>query len=283
MSDVVPEDRTPEPVTVESMRVDFRDLGVESGQTLLVHASLSALGWVCGGPVAVVDALRDELTEEGTLVMPTHSPGNMEPSNMQAPPIPEEWYDTVRAQLPPYRPELTPTQGMGAIPECFRSYGDVRRSSHPQHSFAAWGADANFVVAEHSLEESLGEPSPLARVYELDGDVLLLGVDHARNTSLHLAEYRADLELGTVTTGSAVLRDGQREWVQFEHLDIDDSDFTDCGEAFDAARPEAVQRGAVGAGKAKLVSQRALVDFGAEWFTENRDTSDPPGDSAEEA
>lgn len=271
MSELVPEDRTPEPVTVESMRADFRELGIEPGQTLLVHASLSALGWVCGGPVAVVDALRDVLTEEGTLVMPTHSPGNMEPSNMQAPPVPEEWYDTVRAQMPPYRRELTPTQGMGAIPECFRSYSDVQRSSHPQHSFAAWGADAEFVVAEHALEGSLGEESPLARVYDLDGDVLLLGTDHARNTSLHLAEYRTELDLGTTETGSAVLRDGERQWIHFEELAIDDGDFAECGAAFDAAHPEKLTTGTVGVGDAKVVSQRALVDFAVDWFEDNRE------------
>lgn len=137
MSEPLPEDWSPEPVTVESMTSDLHNLGVEAGQRVLVHGSLSALGWVCGDAPAVVDALKCVVGESGTVVMPTHSPGNRDPTKMSAPPIPESWYDLVREQMPSYRPAVTPTQGMGAIAECFRSYLGVRRSDHPQHSFAA--------------------------------------------------------------------------------------------------------------------------------------------------
>ncbi len=56
--ETLPENRSPEPVTVESLETGRRDLGVEAGGTVLVHSSLSSLGWVCGGPPAVVDALQ---------------------------------------------------------------------------------------------------------------------------------------------------------------------------------------------------------------------------------
>lgn len=211
MSEILPEDRSPEPATVDSMTSDLRALGIEAGQTLLVHGSLSSLGWICGGAPAVVDALQRVVGEDGTLVMPTHSPGNMDPSNMEHPPVPESWYDTIREQMPPYRPAVTPTRGMGAIAECFRSYPGVRRSDHPQVSFAAWGADARFITKDHLLDYSLGEESPLARVYDLGGDVLFLGTSHATNTSLHLAESRADLDFTTETHAGAVLVNGERE------------------------------------------------------------------------
>ncbi len=61
-------DETPEPRTRESLGADLRALGVTPGMTLIVHSSLSSLGWVCGGPVAVVQALMDVVTPEGTLV-----------------------------------------------------------------------------------------------------------------------------------------------------------------------------------------------------------------------
>jgi len=270
MSNPLPEERSPEPVTVESMASDLRALGVEAGGTVLVHGSLSSLGWVCGGAPAVVDALQRVVGEDGTLAMPTHSPGNMDPDRMSNPPVPESWYETVRESMPPYRPESTPTQGMGAIAECFRSYPDVYRSDHPQHSFAAWGADARFVTGDHPLDYSLGEDSPLARIYDLDGDVLFLGTAHATNTSLHLAEYRADLGLETTTCSSAVLVDGEREWVDWDDLAFDDGDFQDCGDAFERERPDAVETGTVGVGDATLLSQRTLVDFAVEWFESNR-------------
>jgi aminoglycoside 3-N-acetyltransferase len=271
MGDTLPENRSPEPVTVDSMVSDLRALGVEAGQTVLVHSSLSSLGWVCGGPPAVVEALQQVVGEDGTVVMPTHSPGNRDPTEMQNPPVPDSWYDTIREGMPPYRPAVTPTQGMGRVAECFRSFPGVHRSMHPRHSFAAWGADAEFVTEDHSLDYSFGEDSPLARVYALDGDVLYLGTSHGTNTSLHLAEYRADLGLESETHASVVLDDGERQWVTFEDSAFDDEDFPDCGAAFDRAHPQAFETGSVGVCTAKLISQPTLVDFAIEWFESNRD------------
>jgi aminoglycoside 3-N-acetyltransferase len=271
MTELLPEDRTPEPVTTESIASDLNSIGVEAGQTVLVHSSLSSLGWVCGGAPAVVDALQRVVGEDGTIVMPTHSPGNRDPTDMSAPPVPESWYDTIREEMPPYRPAVTPTQGMGSIAECFRSYPTVRRSAHPQHSFAAWGADAALVTKDHAYDYSFGEQSPLARVFDLNGDVLYLGTTHATSTSLHLAEYRAHLNLGTETKASAVLIDGKREWVKWEDINFDDEDFSDCGRAFECEHPDAFKTGSVGVGNAKLLDQRLLVDFGVEWFETNRE------------
>ena len=270
MSDTPPEERSPKPITLESIAADLRGRGVESGDTVLVHGSLSELGWVCGGAPAVVDALQRVVTEDGTIVMPTHSPGNMDPADMGNPPVPEGWYDTIRERMPPYRPDVTPTQGMGAIAECFRSYPGVRRSDHPQHSFAAWGADAAFVTDDHSLEYSLGEESPLARVYDLAGDVLFLGTTHATNTSLHLAEYRADLDIGTETNAGAMLVEGDREWVQWNDIAITDEDFQACGDAYEREHPDGFEAGTVGVATAKRFPQPRLVDFAVDWLERNR-------------
>lgn len=271
MSGPLPEDMSPEPITVASMADDLVDLGLETVETVLVHCSMSSLGWVCGGAPAVVDALKRVVDDQGTIVMPTHSPGNRAPTEMGNPPVPDSWYDEVRHGMPPFRPELTPTQGMGAVAECFRSYPGTTRSDHPRHSFAAWGGDAEFVTEDHSLSYSLGEDSPLARVYDLDGRILFLGTSHATNTSIHLAEYRTDLELDTETHESVVMVDGERQWVEYEDLAVSDEDFPNCGAAFESAHARAVQTGSVGVGDAKLFPQAALVDFAAEWLVENRD------------
>jgi aminoglycoside 3-N-acetyltransferase len=261
-------ERVDDPVTVDSLVEDLRALGVEAGDTLLVHSSLSALGWVSGGPPAVVDALQSVLTDDGTLVMPTHSTQNSDPADWAAPPVPDHWEPVVRETTPPYRPDVTPTRGMGAIPECFRTYPDTLRSAHPATSFAAWGADAERVVADHALDYRLGDGSPLATVSDLGGDVLLLGVGHDRNTSLHLAENRADLPTEPVTEGAAVLRDGERVWVEYENVPERTDDFPDVGAAFEEA--VGLVEGEVGAATAKLVDQPPLVEFAVEWFEANR-------------
>ncbi|WP_158057627.1 aminoglycoside N(3)-acetyltransferase [Halorussus halophilus] len=263
-------EQTDEPLTVERLVSDLRDLGVESGDTLLVHSSLSSLGWVAVGPPTVVDALMEAVGEDGTLVMPTHSTQYSDPSDWQNPPVPSDWIPEIRSSAPPYRPDVTPTRGMGAIAECFRAYPSVVRSRHPLYSFAAWGDDAEAVVADHGYDNGLGEESPLARVYERDGEILMLGTGHDTNTSLHLAEHRGEYDQTFVTGGAPVMVDDDRQWISFEGLDYDSEDFADAGDAFERDRDDAVVRGEVGCAETRLLSQRELVDYGAEWFGENR-------------
>ncbi|WP_458206022.1 aminoglycoside N(3)-acetyltransferase [Haladaptatus sp. NG-SE-30] len=263
-------DESDTPVTVNRLEADLRELGLAAGDTVLVHSSLSSLGWVCGGAPAVVDALLSVVTENGTVVMPTHTAGHSDPEDWQNPPVPDDWVDDIRATMPPFRPDVTPTRGMGAIPECFRSYPGVIRSQHPHYSFAAWGSDAESIVADHEYDFGLGESSPLAGVYDRDGRVLQLGTSYETNTSLHLAEYRGDFEKEIVTDGAPVLEEGEREWITLEAPEIDDDDFEEVGGAFERECPDAVARGRVGDADSTIVSQRELVDFASEWFGRNR-------------
>jgi aminoglycoside 3-N-acetyltransferase len=157
---------------------------------------------------------------------------------------------------------------MGAIVECFRHVPGVVRSAHPRHSFVALGPLAGAIVADHRLDSGLGEHSPLAHCFERDALVLLLGVGHANNTSLHLAEARADIIRKTIRNGSPMLADGQRQWVVYEEDEIDSSDFDKIDAAFAATGQE--QTGPAGGGTARRMSQRAIVDFAVAWMNANR-------------
>ena len=264
--------KTKTPATIESLQTDLRALGVRPGMVVLVHSSLSAMGWVCGGAVAVVIALQKVLGSTGTLVMPAHSSGLTEPSRWESPPVPESWWPVIRETMPAYDPVLTPTRAMGIIAETFRKQKGVLRSSHPQCSFCACGPQASYIVTDHSLSFGMGEHSPLARIYDLHGFVLLLGVGHGNNTSMHLAEYRANFSTKRIVQDSApISASGLRTWTTFEDVDLDSSDFDRIGEDF--LRSDAgnvVRQGKVGLASCQLMPQRDVVDFAVSWLEENR-------------
>jgi aminoglycoside 3-N-acetyltransferase len=262
-------DESVAPVTQGSIRSDLALLGVPPGATVLVHSSLSRLGWVAGGAHAAVLALVEAVGPGGTLVMPTFSTHLTDPANWEHPPVPQSWWPVIREHTPAFDPKVTPTRQMGVIVDTFRYLPGVVRGTHPMVSFAALGPHAEEIVGRHQLEDGLGDGSPLGRLYDADGWVLLLGVGHANNTSLHLAESRSEFASRRARPqGSPMLVDGGRRWVRYTELDTDDSDFEQLGLDFAATGLE--QLGRVGAGRARLMRQRHLVDFAVQWLGRNR-------------
>jgi len=259
------------PVTEATIVSHLAALGLSPGSLVLVHTSLSRLGWVPGGPVSVIRALQEAVRSYGTIIMPTHSGDYSDPELWEHPPVPRDWWPVIRDTMPAFDPDISPTRGVGIVPEIFRTFPDVLRSDHPHVSFAAWGERALEVLANHTLEDSLGEGSPLARVYEADGLVLLLGAGFESNTSFHLSEYRADFAAKErVTLGAPVLVDGHRRWKNFSDINYNSDDFPEIGRAFLKSHKQQIRVGKVGMATAYLFPQRAAVDFAAKWMHTHR-------------
>lgn len=243
--------------------------GVSKGQTVMAHASLSSLGFVCGGAQTVIEALLETVGTEGTIMMPSQSWKNLDPSAGVHWDTPEEWWPLIRENWPAYNKEITPTNTMGAVAEMFRRWPGALRSDHPARSVAAWGKHAEYLTRDHDLSNIFGDGSPIGKLYELDGYVLLIGVGYNKNTSLHLADARAKYPgKHSVVEHSAILENGRRVWKAYETLFVDGEDFVEIGEAFEQERP--VSRVLLGDGAITFMRQRELVDFAVHWIEKHR-------------
>lgn len=213
-----------EPITKERLLKEFQKIGISKNQILEVHSSLSAFGYVIGGARTVVDALMEAVGENGTLLMPVHTSDNSEPSAWENPAVPPEMYQTIREAIPPFDANDSSLTDMGEVVENFRHRNGVVISNHPSTSYAAWGRYAKLLCNRQSLHFPLAEESPAARLYELKGNVLLLGVDFDSATCMHLAEYRCDARPIQIRGACMQSTDGPK-WKKFLDLDIDSEVF----------------------------------------------------------
>lgn len=247
----------------------LKDVGVHEGQTIMVHTSLSSFGFVCGGAQTMIEALLECTGEEGTLMMPAQSWKNLDPETGVHWEEPREWWQTIRDNWPAYDKAITPTNTMGAVAEMFRKWPGALRSDHPARSVAALGRYAEYLTRDHDLSNIFGEGSPVGKLYELDGYVLLMGVGYDKNTSIHLADVRAEYPgKHYVTEHSAMMVNGKREWAAYQTLFVDGEDFEQIGEAFELQGN--TSRVLLGNGSICLMRQRELVDFAVDWIQQNR-------------
>ncbi len=256
-------------VIKEDIQKALQSVGVRPGQTVMVHTSLSSFGFVCGGAQTVIEALLEAVGTEGTIMMPSQSWKNLDPESGVHGEVPKEWWPVIRENWPAYHKEVTPTNTMGAVAEMFRRWPGALRSDHPARSVAAYGKYAGYLTENHDISNIFGDGSPVGKLYELDGYVLLMGVGYNKNTSLHLADARAEYPgKHMVKESSAVMEQGQRVWKTYETLYVDGEDFDEIGTAFEQCHK--VRKASLGNGAITLMRQRELVDFAVRWIEENR-------------
>ncbi len=163
-------------VTAEMLAEGLRGLGICSGDVVFLHSSLKSLGFVEGGPRAVIDALCTVVGTEGTVIIPTYFlPGGTIHATCQ---MTDYVFDPVRCG-----------SNLGALPAEFLKYPGVKRSIHPTHSVSAVGKLADFITDSHHLADSIfGTGSPWQRCIEVNGKVLGLGISMGPVTFYHTLE-----------------------------------------------------------------------------------------------
>ena len=229
----------------------------------MVHAALRAIGPIVGGPDALIEALCDVVGPEGTILGYTDWQGQEEI---------DAGID--RADIAPFDPLISrATRDNGFFPEALRTTPGALRSGNPGASVAALGGKAAWFTADHPLDYGYGPGSPLAKLVQARGKVLMLGAPLDTMTLLHHAEHLADLPGKHIKRYDApILVEGRTTWRAFEEIDtshpvidgLDEDYFATIAEAFLATGQG--RRGSVGQAPAVLVPAPEIVAFAVDWL-----------------
>ncbi len=240
-------------VTHGSLVKALREIGVSEGGLLLVHSSLSKLGYVPGGAITVIGALREVLGKEGTLVMPAHT---------------WEW---MNKGLRVFDARSTPGC-VGALPEVFRKLPGTLRSLHPTHSVCAAGPLAQWLCEGHETSDTpCGEGTPYAKLLEKDGQILFLGATLESNTSFHTMEAVCDfphlLRPGAESFELIALDGKTQKRAITQHLEGIGRRYDDMEEPL--AKAGVARRGSAGEAKMLLLPGISFAQTVAKWLHED--------------
>jgi aminoglycoside 3-N-acetyltransferase len=263
------------PLATRSLLVrDLRAAGVREGTVLVVHTSMRALVWVVGGAQTVVEALVEALGSGGTVM--AFCGWDQDRYRLDQWPPQRAFLD----ELPAFDPAIAhANRGVGVVPERLRTWPGVSRSSHPESSVAALGRRAQWIAEPHPADFPNGAGSPLARLVEADGQVLMLGAPLTTITVLHHAKSLASgRKKRFVTYRMPVLDQGKRVWRQFHDIDTSSRGAFLYEEVLEPGRDgfDAIGRDALSAGvgcevriansTSHLFDAALLVHFAVDWI-----------------
>jgi aminoglycoside 3-N-acetyltransferase len=251
----------------QQLAADLRSLGIAPGDSVMVHASVRAVGEIAGGPDEIHLALKDVLTSNGTLLMYAGCPRYVDEigrGNL----LPLEEAELLE-KLPPFDPNTARSaRDHGILVEFLRTYPGSRVNRHVAR-FVAWGKQADYLFSSQPWDYAFGHDSALDRFDALDGKILLLGCDHDTVTFLHYVEHIADIPDKRVARFKVpIAENGARVWrgmVEFDtsgsgvHANWPERFFARLVDGYLSASQNC--GGSVGDAWCYLVSARELLRF----------------------
>jgi aminoglycoside 3-N-acetyltransferase len=162
------------PHSIADLAAEFRRIGIEPGDNVILHSSYKCVAPVEKGPSGVVQAMLDAIGPAGNLMVPTFS------------------YCLPMWNMEPF--DITNTRSKtGAITEAVRLHPQALRSFHPTHSTAVIGPDAETITRNHMHASAIGLDSPFGKMHARKAKILMLGTHQDTNSSLHYCEVKSEL------------------------------------------------------------------------------------------
>jgi aminoglycoside 3-N-acetyltransferase len=202
----------------QELAADFRALGITPGDTVMAHASVRSVGPIAGGPDQIHLAIKDALTDGGTMMMYASCPDGYDDVGRGV--YPGSTEKVLLEKMPPFDPRTArAARDNGTLVEFFRTYPGSLVNNHVAR-FVVWGANAPFLISQQPWDFPFGRGSALERFVQLNGKILLIGCDHDNVTFLHYAEHILDVpDLRVVTMEVPWLDNGERVWKEVKEID----------------------------------------------------------------
>jgi len=184
----------------------------------MVHASVRSIGEIAGGPDQIHLAIKDAITDAGTMMMYAGCPDYYDDVGRGV--YPGSTEREILEKMPPFDPlTARAARGHGTLVEFFRSYPGTMVNHHTAR-FAVWGAQAQHLISEQPWDFAFGRGSALERFVALDGKILLIGCDHDTVTFLHYAEHVVDIPGMRIAAFEVPwLENGKRVWKETKEVD----------------------------------------------------------------
>lgn len=268
-----PEPRSEDPspfVTGERLRHDLRALGIEPGDSVMVHAAMSRVGRLLHGPDALITALRDTVGSSGTILAYADWDGAYDELLDENGRIAEAW----RPHIPAFDPVSSRAiRDNGVLPEFLRTTPGARRSGNPGASVVALGAKADWITSDHPLDYGYGEGSPFAKLVAIGGKVLMVGAPLDTLTLLHHAEHLARIPNKRILRRDVPFATPEGTvWRLIEEFDTGDPVVEGLPEDYFAAILREFlasgqgREGRIGAAPSILADAAAITRFGVAWL-----------------
>ncbi len=250
------------PITKDYLIEEFRQLGINSNDIVMVHSSLSSFGYIVNGAYDIIDALK-EVISDGLILMPGHTTINSSVEDWKRPPVPNEWFETIKSNIRPTTRETEPT-GIGEVPRVFSRYNGIYRTNHPFVSLIYYGKNIPEQLKDQPLDKPHSFNGPFGYLYSANIKLLMLGTNYDNLTFMHLA---CNMFNGPFTeVESNIYVGGEIKRISFTIEDDDTDLFNVVGERFEIEKKEFIKIKKIGNSTCKLINGKELIDYTLEYY-----------------
>jgi len=246
-------------LTNSAIRSALDQLGIQTGDTVMVHSSLRAIGPITGGAEILIRALLEAIGPAGTLAAYVDF---------------EPFYEDDDPEIPVFdKHTASAARDHGVLHELIRTWPGSLRSDHPGAGVSAIGAQAKWITSEHPFHYGYGPGTPFAKLLELNAKILMLGAPLDTITMLHYAEHVAKIPDKNVVRYRHLMptADGP-QWLDFEEFDTSDpvhpslpiNVFEQIAEAFLASGQG--HQAPLGNATATRLDSQSLIPFAITWL-----------------